>query len=131
MYAARRQGLTAVPVIQGIAAVVTTATCLAAPCKLLTAPRMRGGMLSYAKPIYTEVRTGIGTVKPEVQHSVHFYPASFMGIPESQPGHSKSCQSKCLRGVRRHRGFSRYVHDKGRNDFVAQSPVLYAASGVP
>lgn len=82
------------------------------------------------KQLIAEVRTGTGTVETDFQHSVHFYLASFMSIPESQPGHSKSCQSKCLGGVRRHRRFSRYVLDKGRSDRVAQSPDLTAASGV-
>ena len=47
MYAARKQGFTAVPVIQGIAAVVTTATCLGFPCRLLKPLCSLGGMLSY------------------------------------------------------------------------------------
>lgn len=53
-----------------------------------------------------------------------------MSIPKGQPGHSKSCQSKGLGGVRSHRRFSRYVFDKGRNDPVAHSPDYTAASDV-
>ena len=47
MYAARKQGFTAVPVIQGIAAVVTIAMCLGSPCRLLKPLCNLGGMLSY------------------------------------------------------------------------------------
>ncbi len=77
-----------------------------------------------------EVCKGTGTVETDFQHSVDVYLASFTSIPESQPGHSKSCQSKGLGGVRSHRRFSRYVFDKGRNDPVAHSPDYTAASDV-
>ena len=50
-YAARKQGLTAVPVIQGIAAVVTTATCLGSACKLLSPFCSLGGMFAWVKHV--------------------------------------------------------------------------------
>lgn len=46
-YAALKHGLTAVPVIQGIAAVVTTVTSLDAACKLLEPLCSLGGMSAY------------------------------------------------------------------------------------
>ncbi len=52
MYAARKHGFTAVPVIHGIAAVVTAATCLEAPCKLLTPLCSRGGKCAYRNALF-------------------------------------------------------------------------------
>lgn len=112
MYAARKQGFTAVPVIQGMAAVVTTATCREAPCKLLTPRCNRGGICAYRQARlrpnildqheYANIAKALPARTSSVYKVNDKHLATVARVSDHQPTDSQGCQCKRLVGVGSH-----------------------------